>query len=441
MESVYDFLLNEVKIVSGDSLVIAVSGGPDSMALLHQVKELSKKINIKIICAHVNHNTGRPGQILDEEFVKEWCNKNDIILEHMTIKEYRKANFHSEAHKIRYSYFEEIIEKYKARYLLTAHHGDDLMETILMRIVRGSTLKGYAGFERIIDMGKYKILRPLINETKENLVKYNLENNVLFREDDSNKKDVYTRNRYRKYILPELKKEDENVHKKFSKFSQTLLMYEEYVNKEAKTKYAKTYSNNKLNIEDFLKEERIIQLKILNYILEDKYKDNLYLIHDKHIDLIYNLINSVKSNTNIMLPNNIIVKKEYNYLIFDKKNEINSYEYELNKKIVLPNNKIIEEISDTSLKSNYICRLNKKDLVLPLKVRTRKSGDKMVVKGINKAKKLSDIFINEKISLEDRNSCPIVVDSENKIIWLPGIKKSIYDVPINEKCDIILKYN
>ena len=141
MDKVYDELLNRLNIKYGDAVVVGVSGGPDSMALLHLLIRLKKALDLQIICAHVNHNTGRKGQFEEQKFVEDYCKKNSVIFETMTIEKYGDDNFHNEARTIRYSFFNSLIKKYNAKYLFTAHHADDLMETILMRIVRGSTLK------------------------------------------------------------------------------------------------------------------------------------------------------------------------------------------------------------------------------------------------------------------------------------------------------------
>ena len=109
--------------------------------------------------------------------------------------------------------------------------------------------------------------------------------------------------------------------------------------------------------------------------------------------------------------------------------------------VTLPNNHIIERVDAESSNSNCVCRLNSKDIVLPLIVRTRCDGDKMLVKGMNKSKKLKDIFIDNKISLSSRDTWPVVVDSVGKIVWIPGIKKSIFDKNKDDIYDIILKYS
>ena len=158
----------KIKFNLGDKIVIGCSTGPDSMALVDMLLKIRKKYNLELIIAHVNHNV-RKESAIEEKFLEKYCIENNVIFESMTIEEYGDDNFHNEARHIRYNFFETIINKYSANYLMTAHHGDDLIETILMRIVRGSNLKGYSGFKEIVDMGNYKIIRPLIYFTKKEL--------------------------------------------------------------------------------------------------------------------------------------------------------------------------------------------------------------------------------------------------------------------------------
>ena len=101
---------------------------------------------------------------------------------------------------------------------------------------------------------------------------------------------------------------------------------------------------------------------------------------------------------------------------------------------------IIKKVKTSASKSNYVIRLNEKDIKLPLVVRSRKNGDKMAVKNLQGTKKIKDIFIDEKVPINKRKNFPVVVDSENTIVWLPGVKKSKFDVEYPQKCDIILLY-
>ncbi len=440
MDKAYDFILKSIDLHYGEAVIVGVSGGPDSMALLHLLTEVRKTLDIKIICAHVNHNV-RPESSEEKIFVEKYCADNDIIFEFMKIEDYSDDNFHNEARSKRYSYFSELIKKYGARYLFTAHHGDDLMETILMRIVRGSTLRGYSGFSKVVNMGDFIILRPLINATKEEIYAYDKKNKIPFVIDKSNEKDVYTRNRFRKYIVPQFKKEDINVHQKFYKFSKTLIEYSDYIDRIVSKKIKQIYVQNVLSIEKFLKEEKVIQMKIIYYILEHIYNDDLMLITDRHVELLYNLIVSKRANLKIHLPNNIIAVKEYNTCTLIKQSSKSSdYEIELNEFANLPNGKNIEVVKRSSTISNNVCRLNSNEIKLPLHIRNRRNGDKISVKGMLGSKKVNDIFIDEKIPCLSRDLWPVVVDASNRIVWVPGLKKSKFDKTKEEMYDIILKY-
>ena len=175
--------------------------------------------------------------------------------------------------------------------------------------------------------------------------------------------------------------------------------------------------------------------------MEKIYGDDLLIIGDTHVDLMFNLIYSNKSNSCIHLPNNVIVMKVYNELSFNyDEEEYSEYEIEISDIVNLPNGKIIEETTEINDNSNNIIRLNSKDIKLPLYVRNRHDGDKMEIKGLNGSKKIKDIFIDEKVKPSDRLLWPVVLDSEDNIVWLPGLKKSKYDKKQNEKYDIILKY-
>lgn len=428
------------KFNNNDIIVVGCSSGPDSMALLDMLLKIKDKYNLKIIVAHVNHNV-RSQSEEEEIYMKEYCNSHNLICETMKITEYGDDNFHNEARNIRYHFYDELMKKYSANYLMTAHHGDDLMETILMRIVRGSNLFGYGGFKMIVDCGTYKLVRPLITYTKAELIDYDNKNNVKYYIDDTNSSDLYTRNRYRKYMLPFLKKEDKNVHLKFLKFSNNLYDAAKFVARERDKAIDKILDNNKINLTLFKEIDPYLQREILYYLLNKCYPDDLVLLNDKHIDLIMKMIYSKKPNEKISLPNEVMAIKSYTTLELKRDTDIISgYEVEFNRYVDLPNNHKIELIEDTSLNTNNICRLNSSEITLPLIVRTRRLGDKIRVLNMAGTKKVKDIFIDKKISKEDRDIWPVVVDSSNKIVWLPGLKKSNYNKKKEEVYDIVLQY-
>lgn len=440
MKKIYDYLNNELNLKDGDIIVVGCSGGPDSMALLYILEDIRKKKNIFLVCAHVNHNV-RSVSNDEQKFMEQWCLDHNIKFETMTIKKYGDDNFENEARTIRYKFFEELVQKYSANYLMTAHHGDDLMETILMRMVRGSTLKGYAGFSQLVEYDNYKLVRPLVFVTKKELEEFNKNKNIPYVIDQTNFDNIHTRNRYRMNVLPFLKQEDKNVHEKFLKFNKILEKYDSYITQNVKKEYEKVYVDNVINIDLFLKLDELIQEKIIYMLLEEIYNDDLMLVNDKHVKLISNLIFSNKKNAYIYLPNNIKMMKEYNKLyVIDEQNQVDNYEIELLDYAELPNGKHIIRLDECATNGNDICRLSSEDIALPLYIRTRRHGEKMALKGTNGHKKIKDIFIDCKVPMKDRELWPVVVDSNNNVVWIPGLKKSKFNKSKNEKCDIIVKY-
>ncbi|MDO5393735.1 MAG: tRNA lysidine(34) synthetase TilS [Mycoplasmatota bacterium] len=430
----FSFLIN-------DTIVVGCSSGPDSMALVDMLLKIREKYQLQLIIAHVNHNV-RSESYEEEKYLKEYCENNKLVFESMIIDNYGDDNFHNEARNIRYNFFESLVYKYNAKYLMTAHHGDDLIETILMRIVRGSNLSGYSGFKKIVPMNGYTIVRPLIDYTKSELEEYVKINNVKYYIDSSNDKDKYTRNRYRKNVIPFLKEEDSNVHHKFLKFSEELDAANKFIIKTRDRAIKRCLKKNILLLDEFVLEDRFIQKEILYYMLSEFYQDDLILVGDKHIDLLFDLVYSKKANSFVNLPNEVVANKSYNMLELKRETlEITSYEIEFDNYVLLPDKHAIERIDDTDDNSNSICRLNSKEISLPLIVRTRRVGDKMKVKGLNGSKKVKDIFIDKKVGLGKRDSWPVVVDSRGVIVWIPGIKKSSFDKKKVDSYDIVLKYS
>ena len=169
------------------------------------------------------------------------------------------------------------------------------------------------------------------------------------------------------------------------------------------------------------------------------YNNDIDEINSKHINLLLDIIENDKPNLEIYLPRNIHVLKEYNKLTFKIALFSTNYDYILNNEVNTPLGNIIR-ISESDEKSNYVIRLNSKDISLPIHVRSKMDGDKMEVKNMNGSKKVSDIFIDEKVDASKRKITPLVVDHDGNILWIPGIKKSKFDIEKNEVYDIILKY-
>ena len=434
MTGVYKLIQN--LNINCEYVIAAISGGPDSMYLL----EILQKFKFKIVVAHIHHNLRKESDF-EAQQLEEYCKKHNLIFEFKKIEKYPQDKFSEEnARKIRYDFFDDLIKKYKSDILFTAHHGDDQVETILMRITRGSSLKGYAGIEYISTDRGYKIVRPLINITKNDIIKYLNENNIWYAIDKSNKDLKYTRNRHRNKILPELKNENPNIHHKFQEFSDKVLLAHNYIRKQANILYNKIVKENEINVFEFNSLDKILKYYILERYLKVIYEDKINLISTKHINMI---INKIYQNRNISfdLPYNKKAIIEYNSFKVSNLYKITKYSYEFNENVKLPNGKYIYIDNNTALTSNYVIHLNSKEIKLPFIVRTREDGDSMMVKNMSGRKKINDIFIDSKVPKEKRDSQPIVLDSSGEIIWIPGIKKSHLDRKKEQKYDIILKYD
>ena len=438
MKEVLSFL--DQILIKGQTLVLAISGGPDSMCLLHILNQLKEKYNLKLIVAHVNHNL-REESKEEAKFVKKVCESHQITFELKELKNLPRANTENDARIKRYEFFEKIVNKYQADILMTAHHGDDLIETILMRLTRGSNFSGYMGFKKITAKKNYQLIRPLIYLTKEEIINYNKENHLEYRIDKTNQSNDYTRNRFRKNIVPFLHQENPKVHQKFLKFSEELDRINVYLEKITETILTSIYDFDKVNLHKFKELDFVFQIRVIDDMLKKEYQENIDLLNDTHQKMIFDLIENKSPNKKINLPLNKILQKNYHHLYFIKNHDQEKKEYILKESIKLNDQEDILKLKTSSiLKSNYLLRLNSKEITLPLKVRTRKEGDVMKIKNLNGTKKLKDIFIDEKIPLEKRNIWPVVTDAKGVILWVPGLKKSNFDKNNNEFYDIIYKY-
>ena len=437
MKEEKDYLLEVIK--DNSTLIVSCSGGPDSMALLSLVNSIKKEKNLKVIVAHVNHKVREES---DEEatMVENYAKENADLFELYEINEYHdKTNFHEDARKIRYKFLKELKDKYSDDYLLTAHHGDDLTETILMRITRGSNLKGYIGFKETSNWEGITLLRPLIKKTKEFLERYDIDNNIPYRIDKTNYSDDYTRNRYRNKIIPLLKEEDNHINLKYLKLSKELNKYYEYVKSEALRLKEDIIDDDKIIIiSKFQKLPSLIKEVIVGEMIAELQLNDYLPITDGLFEEMLKVIDSSKTNILINLPNSYVFGKEYDRLVFKKilEGSVDSIDYVLEKDYIGTNFDIC--FTDEYKKSNSVIALDSSEIKLPLRIRNRKDGDAIEVLNLGGKKKINDIFIDNKISKEKRNSYPILVDADDNILWIPNLKKSKFAKEKEEKYGIIL---
>ena len=220
-------------IENGDRLVIGVSGGPDSICLLHVLNELKNELNFKIYVAHINHMI-REEADSETEYVKEFCKNLGIEcytkrIDVVKIANNLKRGTEETGRQIRYEFFNEILEKTASNKIATAHNNNDKVETILMNILRGSGLSGLKGIEAIRDE---KFIRPLIEISREEIEEYCEVNKMNPRIDKSNNENIYTRNKVRNVVIPYIKQEfNPNILKTINRLSEVATEESEYLNK------------------------------------------------------------------------------------------------------------------------------------------------------------------------------------------------------------------
>ena len=419
---------NEKLFKKNDKLLLAISGGIDSMVMFHRLRELSQTMNLTLMVAHVDHQKRKTSD-LDCEFVRETCSKYGIPF-FTTALEYTDIdNFHNYARTLRYEFFYKIAKENSIKKIVLAHNQNDNAETILMRLTRGSSLEGYRG---ILDVSNYKdltIIRPLLNVSRQEILQYQKENNIEYREDESNQMDDYTRNRFRHHILPLLEKENPKFLDKFSQFSEYLDLTYELVENAAK-KYIKNSVLIKkdscvIDSKSLQKLEKILQIEVIKRVVNLKTNNEIELSFQNLRDVL-SIVNSKKPNLELDLDQNLFIYKSYGRLIIQSdKNIKTDYEYKVSspEKINTIANDFVIISKKRSKYSGNIYKLcyNNLDQLFPLTVRNRRDGDK--VKISNGTKKVKDLFIDKKVPLEERNSVPLILNKNGEIVWIPNYYK------------------
>ncbi|HZG69927.1 MAG TPA: tRNA lysidine(34) synthetase TilS [Chondromyces sp.] len=450
---VRQFIASHNLIQAGDKVVVGVSGGPDSLSLLHFLHQFRNHYQIELYAAHLDHMF-RGEESLDElRFVEAFCRRHDIIclaesVDVKAIMKRDKTGGQDTARKARYDFYKRSMKELKADKLALAHHGDDQIETILMQLTRGSS--GHKGipYRRSFEIGE--IIRPLLPLTKEEIEEYCLTHQLKPRRDPSNSSEHYTRNRFRIHVLPFLKKENPKVHEHFQRFSEEIDEDESFLQELTRQKMNRVWEkeNGKVNLQinAFLTMPLPLQRRGIHLILNYLYKGKT-AYSAIHIQQTLHLLKSDHPSGRLDLPDGLKVIRSYDVCNFSFHiNEKASFYVELqpNERIVLPTGAaflLTDNPSDLNEKGG--CeqfKINPAEVTLPIIIRTRKSGDRISLKGTKGSKKIKDLFIDSKVPLELRDQWPIVTDSSGKILWVPGLKRSNFEArQFNDK-HLILCY-
>lgn len=418
-------------INKNEHIVIGVSGGADSISLLNFFHCIKDEYNLKLTAVHINHCMRGEESDLDYAFVNEFCKNLKIPLKYFKIDVYEiskmlKISNEEAGRNARYESFNKVIQSENADKIAVAHNKNDNAETILMRFIRGTGSKGLAGIPYTRD----NIIRPLLDCERKTIEAYCAENCINYRIDSTNNQEIYTRNKIRLSLIPEIKENfNPNIVNNLIKMSESFGQEEKFLESIAKENLEDILIQEKsdslvLDAEKMHRLDDVIKIRIIRYCL---LHFSLHNISSKHLDMILNLLNK-DSGKKISLPNDITIYKNYKKLCITNKilEQQLYYNYELNQDSEV----FIKELSRTFLlskkrmefkkNSTKVCTicLNCDTIENSIFLRQRNNGDKITVNGMTK--KIKNIFIDSKIPSNERNTYPILTNN-NLIIGILGI--------------------
>ncbi|MCM8789614.1 MAG: tRNA lysidine(34) synthetase TilS [Candidatus Omnitrophica bacterium] len=307
-------------IQKGDRILIGVSGGPDSVALLYLLKSLKNELGLSLHIAHFNHML-RPDSSKDEEFVSNLAAKLKIpfISCSLNIRGLsQKGSLEEVARNARFKFFFRAARKIKADKIALGHNLDDQAETVLMRLLRGTGLYGLSAILPKRNIFGYKIIRPLIEIRRKEIETYLKKRGIMTRQDLTNYEERYFRNKIRHRLLPLLEKEyNQNINEILSNVAESSAYDYDYLISTAELRLKQL--GKKINIKKFLKLHTAIQRLILRLSIM-KLKGNIRQIDFKHIKEIEDMIAYRPDNSIVDLPKGIsVVKKKGHFFFFNKK--------------------------------------------------------------------------------------------------------------------------
>ena len=443
MKKIEDKILSVIEkhrmLSCGDTVVVAVSGGADSMCLLHFFNKISSKMQLNIICAHVNHSIRGAEADSDEEFVRKFCEdrKIDAVFAHYDVPKFAKESGESEeqcGRRLRYEFFASVADNAK---IATAHNLNDSAETFIFNFTRGTGLKGLTGIPPVRD----NIIRPLIECTRDEIEQYLSDEGVAFVTDSTNLSDEYTRNKIRHNILPVLNEINPGFFSVFSNCVSVLSDSERFIEEKTSEAFIKTEKNTKFAIDGIILLDKVIRDRLIIKIAEFFGASDVSF---RHVEIISSFL---AQGGALMLSDKVTIVSDgkFLYKADDKLPEVSICEkYDKSKtEYVFPGCTLTVETVDKNIIKNY----NNRQLCLngyadSAKIensffRTRKDGDRFRYKNAEHSKSLKNLFKENKISVSDRWGVPMLADDEH-ILWIDGIGVSEY-AAVDEKTEKVVR--
>jgi len=416
MEKLFlDNIENNFPSLLSNRFIISVSGGLDSIVLLH----LCRKLKLNFVIAHCNFKLRGEESDSDEKFVKKIAKKFKV--------EFYSKSFNTKkllvstnksvqmiARDLRYQWFDKLSEELEVNYVLTAHHLDDNVETVLINLIRGTGINGLLGIPEVNN----KVCRPLLIFSKDQLKSYAVKNKITYREDSSNEKKDYLRNKIRLDVIPELKKINSALLETFSKTSQKLQQSKLIVDDKIKD-VINEISFNK-GEELFFEIDKIKNLSNIDAYIYEIFKEYNFTQWSDIIDLL-----DSQSGKEIISKSHRLLK-DRQYLILTKKNELDE------ASVVIKNTNeetkisigtiIFSKVDKIDVKNPYSVFLDSTRLKFPLRIRNVIPGDYFYPFGMDGKKKVSKYLKDQKISKYEKEKTLILETSKKEIVWLIGMR-------------------
>jgi len=436
LQKVKHTLSRHQMISEGDCVIVAVSGGPDSVCLLHVLHELKTELNIHLFVAHFDHGL-RPAEDESETaFVRGLAQSLKLPFEtaqgHLLAKKARGSREEA-ARNARYAFLERVRKEHKAQKIALGHNLNDQAETILMRLLRGSGPSGLTGIPPCRDGS---IVRPLIEIERQEIENYLKAKNLASVTDSSNLKTDYLRNKIRLELMPLLEEHQPQLTRLLGQTAEMLRDEDDYLEQTAAGWLAMNMEmppqhSLKIPIASFLDLPVVLGRRVIRMAIRDVKKD-LRRISWDHVEAIRRLAESEKPQAALNLPGGLTVARTYDRLIFSAsiKKKPRPFHYTFDGLGTYDLKEIgrrlsIEEITNRKgLRLKGYTRkalLDAEKLHFPLTLRTFKAGDRFIPLGMKGRKKLKDFFVDLKVPLEQRHSTPILC-CDDTLVWVCGFR-------------------
>ena len=431
-------------ISSDDKILVGVSGGADSLALLYSLHAFSKGKNISLAVAHINHMTRGVDSYSDAEFVAQISKKLQLpfFLKEIDVGQECfkiKKSFQETARIVRYQYFKNILVSIDGTKIAVGHTADDQIETILLNFIRGSGLKGLVGMPQI----RGEIIRPFLNIYRNEIESYLKANKFSFRSDISNNDTKYLRNKIRNELIPCLENYNPAIKKNLNEMSRILEEDEHLLAHMTQEIFKQNFyfcenDEKKIvwNIDKFLSYSVGLQRRLIRETFYEIIGE-LQGIMAFHVDLVLKLFYAPKAGKTINLPKNVIVQCSYDVIEFTqdlKRLKKDNFELDvLAIPILIPGvtelinvdikvrTQILEKNTNfSSLNTNLEAFFDIEKTGSNLKARFFRPGDRFCPLGMSGSKKLKSFFIDKKVPQNLRHRIPILTNDKDDIIWVYG---------------------